>query len=307
MRINDISQRLNLQKKDMWYYFNNEYAYYKNNNVRQFELYGKKINALYKNINVQVVMTKACPFDCPFCVEKVNPISPAAGTAPVDGKKGLILRLCQSLYKSGCNPTFSITGGEPMLYPQDSIEIQKFICDLGYKVNINTCGIVTDKNIMDNFERINLSVHDSNPLKNSKIFGGMREKYWEEFDPNTTTIQKVLNLPCTGMDLGTFILHLPKFKRFSFRLPTQSLDEKNWDWTKFMETIPKYYYSSSWKFLQQKIGDYYFYEDWMWANKHIHISYSSIQQLREYKIRGDNFVRAIIICPDNTIQYDWVN
>lgn len=47
---------------------------------------------LYYRINVQLIMTQECPFTCPFCLERKNPMKGGAGlpgTAGVPGRGAL--------------------------------------------------------------------------------------------------------------------------------------------------------------------------------------------------------------------------
>lgn len=66
---------------------------------------------LYYRVNLQVVMTHECPFHCPFCLERQNPMS---GDDNFDGQIEALKRVL------GEHPDarMTITGGEPGLYPE---------------------------------------------------------------------------------------------------------------------------------------------------------------------------------------------
>lgn len=65
---------------------------------------------LYNNINIQIITTHECPFECSFCMERKNPMC---------GKEDFAAQAA-SLYNVLMQHTtarVSVTGGEPLLYP----------------------------------------------------------------------------------------------------------------------------------------------------------------------------------------------
>lgn len=66
---------------------------------------------LYYRINVQMITTQECPFHCPFCLERQNPMS---GDNDFDAQIEALKRVLQE----HPNARLSITGGEPGLYPK---------------------------------------------------------------------------------------------------------------------------------------------------------------------------------------------
>lgn len=65
---------------------------------------------LYNNINIQIITTHECPFECSFCMERKNPM---CGKADFDAQAASLYNVLMQ------HPTarVSVTGGEPLLYP----------------------------------------------------------------------------------------------------------------------------------------------------------------------------------------------
>ena len=66
---------------------------------------------LYYRINVQMITTQECPFHCPFCLERQNPMS---GDNDFDAQ----IEALRRVLLEHPNARLSITGGEPGLYPK---------------------------------------------------------------------------------------------------------------------------------------------------------------------------------------------
>lgn len=65
---------------------------------------------LYNNINIQIITTHECPFECSFCIERKNPM---CGKADFAAQAASLYNVLMQ------HPTarVSVTGGEPLLYP----------------------------------------------------------------------------------------------------------------------------------------------------------------------------------------------
>lgn len=65
---------------------------------------------LYNNINIQIITTHECPFECSFCMERKNPM---CGKADFAAQAASLYNVLMQ------HPTarVSVTGGEPLLYP----------------------------------------------------------------------------------------------------------------------------------------------------------------------------------------------
>lgn len=96
---------------------------------------------LYYRINVQMITTQECPFHCPFCLERQNPMSGDNDfNAQIEALKRVLLE--------HPNARLSITGGEPGLYPKHIANIVETYRKNGNGVfcSINTTGFSTELN-----------------------------------------------------------------------------------------------------------------------------------------------------------------
>lgn len=77
------------------------------NNRKEKTPYGRP---LYYNMNVQIIVTHECPFSCPFCMERQNPMC---------GKQDFAAQAASLYNVLQYHPTarITVTGGEPLLYP----------------------------------------------------------------------------------------------------------------------------------------------------------------------------------------------
>lgn len=78
------------------------------NNRKEKTPYGRP---LYYNMNIQIIVTHECPFSCPFCMERQNPMS---------GKQDFAAQAASLYNILQYHPTvrITVTGGEPILYPR---------------------------------------------------------------------------------------------------------------------------------------------------------------------------------------------
>lgn len=85
---------------------------------------------LYERINVQVILTQECPYHCPFCIERQNPMNGHMNfTAQIKALEQVLME--------HPNARLSITGGEPGLscYHIPSVE-----GTFGYLCKYISCG-----------------------------------------------------------------------------------------------------------------------------------------------------------------------
>ena len=96
---------------------------------------------LYYRINVQMITTQECPFYCPFCLERQNPMS---GDNDFDAQ----IEALKRVLAEHPDARLSITGGEPGLYPEHIAHIVQTYKDNGNNVfcSINTTGFNTELN-----------------------------------------------------------------------------------------------------------------------------------------------------------------
>lgn len=305
MRIFDKEKRLQHSYATIDYFMSNEYNYYSNNNVREFEFNGEMHKSLYRRLNVQLMVTKKCPFNCSFCIEKINPVGDENRNESLQIAN--LKRLLKTLIGNGMAPTVSITGGEPTLFSEHVKTVKAMLDEMKIPCNLNTAGVINNstKELVPSFSRVNLSVHNHNADKNSEIFCANRGDYWNHEIYQHATIQSVI----LSADLNYLKEFLNSFdnKRFSIRLPAETETTPSIEWKEMFDKIEK---DPAFKFIQQKIGDYYWYEEWMYDGKVIRFSFASMKQLAYYKERyAENekmFTRAAIVLPDGNVRFDWI-
>lgn len=145
---------------------------------------------LYYRINVQIITTQECPFHCPFCLERQNPMS---GDNDFDAQ----IEALKRVLVEHPDARLSITGGEPGLYPEHIAHIVQTYKDNGNNVfcSINTTGFNTELN---GLAHINLSRND---------YVGA-----DPVDYPGCTVQTVIENPTLA-----FIKEYMKLKRAAFR------------------------------------------------------------------------------------------
>lgn len=306
MRIYKKEERLEHSLATINYFFANEYNYYSENNVRLFEWEGKRYGALYRRLNVQLMVTKKCPFDCPFCIEKINAVGKEDRNETL--QKENLKKLLEQLIVQEIAPTVSITGGEPTIFCDYVMDIKNMLDEMGVVCNINTAGVLNSqtKDLFQKFERVNLSVHSHDKEENNRIFGLLRRDYWNDSSLEHATIQSVVQ----DADMGRLKDFLDSFKqkRFSVRFPSETATVDSIEWRDLFRSIET---DDDFKFIQQKIGDYYWYEEYMYKNeKLVRFSFSSMRQLEYYKnkfqYQESHLTRACIVLPDGQIRFDWI-
>lgn len=232
---------------------------------------------LYERINLQIVMTDECPYNCPFCIERRNPMK---GTFDADAQ----ISSLETVLREHPNARLTITGGEPSLYPK---HVQHILDIFKAKSNnvfasINTAGFSKEINGM---AHINLSVNDfvkPNPLD----FPGC-------------TVQTVLSEEkMTLENIRQIMSNYKGVYSFSFRFLCE-LEKEN-------------YSVSIWNELQNdpeiqigtfRIGDFFVYCTFNWNDIHARVTLGDMhQQIKnDYKDGYSN----IIIHPDGKIGVNW--
>ena len=123
-------------------------------NRKEKTLYGRP---LYYNMNVQIIVTHECPFNCPFCMERQNPIC---------GKQDFSAQAASLYNVLMQHPTarVSVTGGEPLLYPYHINKLYEIYCYNSkqnfFVVNTTGCDAAKAEKILSSIP-FNMSVNDS--------------------------------------------------------------------------------------------------------------------------------------------------
>jgi len=319
MRIFQAERRIVLTGTSDEALFAPELEYYSNHNQYPVTLFGKPIVNLYRNINVQILITRACNFKCKFCIENDGIKTKNDGSYWL----GNLVHSTLSQYREqGIMPNVSITGGEPTLLPNRLFNILDIVKSYhGIKnVNVNTNGY--DLSVIRSFPgvRINLSRHHWWSGMNRQIFG---DAYTRENvkDFSGVTLQCVL--------MQNYVNSVPMMKEymdryidkgadgFSFRgLTTLDVDkgyqvekvfsEQNVvDIKVILDTVAK---DADFEFVQQKIGDHYIFEIYKYRGKYVRFTYSNFNWLRQIETderkSGKSFSRATVIHP-NAVYSGW--
>lgn len=228
---------------------------------------------LYYRINIQLITTQECPFHCPFCLERQNPMS-GNNNFPAQ------IEALKRVLDEHPNARLSITGGEPGLYPNHIADIVKIYRTYSNNVfcSINTSGFSTELN---GLAHINLS-------RNEFVTPNL-----DDFP--SCTVQTVVDIPTLA-----FIKDYMKMnaKGFSFRF-LSGFDKKN-------------YSIDIWNDLQNdseinvhtfRIGDFFVYATFDYFGKHGRVTLGDMWQQRhnDYKDGYSN----IIIHPDGRVTTNW--
>lgn len=229
---------------------------------------------LYYRINVQVITTQECPFYCPFCLERQNPM---AGNndfpAQIDALKRVLAE--------HPNARLTITGGEPGLYPDHVRQlVETYKCNSNnISCSINTAGYNT---ALNGIARIKLS-HNDYVKGNPEKFPGC-------------TISTVIENP-TVQFIKDFMANT-KAESFKFR---------------FLSVLEKKDYNVQiWNDLQRdeeitvkmfRIGDFFANATFSYAGKRGQLALGDMwqQQHNDYKDGYSN----IIIHPDGRVATNW--
>lgn len=229
---------------------------------------------LYYRINVQVITTQECPFSCPFCLERQNPMTGNNDfPAQIESLKRVLLE--------HPNARLTITGGEPALYPEHVRNIAETYkrYSNGISCSINTTGYSTELN---GIAHIKLSQNDyvkGNPL----LFPGC-------------TVQTVVEVPT--LEFIKNYMESTDAQSFKFR---------------FLSGLEKKDYSIQvWNDLQEdeeigvkmfRIGDFFVNCTFSYDGKAGRLALGDMwqQQHNDYKDGYSN----IIIHPDGRIGTNW--
>lgn len=321
MRIFNKNYRIKLSRDREIELFSEELDYYRINNQFPVSLFGKEIINIYKNINLQILVTNKCNLKCKFCIERSDDCDIIDdNNNPLDTLNYLL----SQYNSSGICPNLSITGGEPSLnlsYLHRLINlIKKHEIN---RLNINSNGSFLDPSLFP-YTNINISKHHYEDVKNNEIFGKDREEYCKNFYYN-----HFINFQCVLLDgyidsvdeIKKYIdFHIEHgIKRITFRgLSSLNVDKGYYeesiqfcnnqtvDVFKILNDISE---DKDFEFIQQKIGDHYIYELYKYKGITICFSYSNFTFLKqveeEERQNGELYSRATILKPDGSVYIGW--
>ena len=238
---------------------------------------------LYERINLQMVITQACPFKCSFCLERQNP------QGAVNNFNEQIKSLKKILAEHP-NARVSITGGEPLLYPEHIKNIISLVKDTATFVSLNTTGKLPIP--QDIKEQCHLNISD-----NSEIHSDL-----SPFENNeNVTVQTIFSSEnMTLKNIKNYMDMHPNHKNFSFRYLT-TIGENDYN----INILNEIRNNSEIDLHTFRIGDFFMYVTAMYKNQHFRITLGdmTLQQNREYK----NTYSNLIINAEGEIQKNWNN
>ena len=234
---------------------------------------------LYKNINVQIITTHKCPFNCPFCLERINPTC-----GDNDNKSNQLLSLIKVL-KEHPTARLTVTGGDPGLFPihvKNILNIYKKYSSNVYMV-INTTGINPK---LSQFGNINLSVNNYIPKPNFLDFPNCT--YQTVLSDNEMTLDNIKNIMNSENNVN----------KFSFRF-ISGIDKKDYNINIFneLQNDPEI------KINTFRIGDFFVYCTFNYKNNHSRITLGDIYQ-QKHNDYQDGYSN-IIIHTDGSIGLNW--
>lgn len=235
---------------------------------------------LYYNINCQIIMTRECPYHCPFCLERQNPMK---GIKNFDAQ----IEALKKVLKNHPTARVSVTGGEPSLYIEHVKKLYDTFCENGERkfFSVNTTLYSPDILKLD-IPVINISSNDY-VHPNIELFDD-RCCLQTIFDNNTMTVENVKK----AMD------KYENVKSFSFRFLTEiGNDEYSVDvWNQLRED-PEIEVGTF------RIGDFFVYCTFRYKGKWARVCLGDMtrQTSVDYKDGYSN----IIIHPDGKIVTNW--
>lgn len=237
---------------------------------------------LYERINVQLITTHECPYNCPFCLERQN---------PMEGQQNFNeqIKALRTVLLEHPNARLSITGGEPSLYVEHISNIvstfKKYSNNIF--VSINTAGY---NEAIKDIAHLNLSV---NTFVKPNLLLFPNSTYQTVFKDGDMTIENIkdtINNVKAESENG--------ISEFSFR---------------FLSGLEKHDYPINiWDELENehnfqvntfRVGDFFVYATFNYKDVHGRITLGDMNQQQK-----NNYLDGysnIIIHPDGTIKTNW--
>lgn len=228
---------------------------------------------LYYRINVQLITTEECPYNCPFCLERKN---------PMEGNNDFYAQIdsLKSVLNEHPDARLTITGGEPGLYPDHVENVVNTFRRHSNNVfcSINTSGFST---ALNGLAHINLS-NNEYVHEDAKKFEGC-------------TVQTIMETPT-----------VEKIKKYMM------MDAESFSFRFLSDLAKKEYPVDVWNDLQNdheigiktfRIGDFFAYATFSYNGKKARLTLGDMwqQQHNDYKDGYSN----IIIHPDGRVSTNW--
>lgn len=231
---------------------------------------------LYYRINTQIIVTQECPFHCPFCLERKNPME---GIFEPEAQ----IEALKKVLKEHPSARLSITGGEPGLYPEHIRQLVDVYKENSGQVfvSINTSGYNA---ALAGMAHINLSVNDYVRPDPSRFPG--------------CTVQTVMKDGTRLKDIKAYMEKMPEVSSFSFRY-LSGLEKKDYDVTLFneMRLDPEIQVGTF------RVGDFFVYVTFDWNGRHARITLGDMYQ-QTHNDYQDGYSN-VIIHPDGHIGVNW--
>lgn len=231
---------------------------------------------LYYRINTQVIVTQECPYRCPFCIERKNPME---GECHLNEQ----LTALKGVLQEHPAARLTITGGEPGLYPGHVQQLLSVYaaCSDNVFASINTSGYNPS---LAGMAHINLSVNDY-VKPDVKLFPGC-------------TVQTVIQDTARLSDLKQYMLQTDNVKAFSFRYMSR-MEKFDYDVTLFNELrLDKETHIGTFR-----VGDFFTYVTFDWNGRHARITLGDMYQ-QTHNDYQDGYSN-IVIHPDGRIATNW--
>lgn len=233
---------------------------------------------LYERINVQVILTQECPYHCPFCIERQNPM-----TGQMDFTAQI--KALEQVLMEHPNARLSITGGEPGLYPKQIQALSDCYQKNGNHtfLNINTSGYNAE---ICAYGHVNLSVNSYIHPDCSKF---PNATYQTVLSDDEMTIENLISI---------MEKHQHQFQSFSFRFCSHC-ERHEYPVTIFHQLKEH----SDIHVNTFRVGDFFTYVTFDYHNCHARITLGDMWQQQHNKYH-DGYSN-IIIHPDGKIRTNW--
>lgn len=256
-----------------------------------------------------------CNANCKFCIEK--------NCRPKENPELVVQnteKMLSEMEKQGVLHSVSVTGGEPLLFPN---LIQ--LCDVlkNHRIKFLTMntngGYIYLKNnpaTLDGlFDFLNVSRHNTDDAENFKIFNTSSVltigelKLFHDFYKNTKLrIQCVMQNEMTISEFDKMIEKYRFADNVSFRRLMSATEEQGLDYNRHDDAYFRIveHVADKGEFIEQTVQDYYVYEIWNYNGVNITFSYSDMNSLTKIeKTESDEIIREFILHPNGSICGSW--